>query len=67
MGTAVRKAKRRQLSEEEAAEDYAAVIRAASWISPDWTALNERIIEEFGRGGLLRIKRRAWQIIEGRP
>jgi hypothetical protein len=55
---------RRQRAEENEAEDYADVIRNVDWIRPDWTALNERIIDEFGRAGLLRIKRRAWQIVE---
>jgi hypothetical protein len=55
---------RRRKAEEEQAEDYAAAIRAEAWIKPDWRALNARIIDEFGHGGLLRIKRRAWRIIE---
>jgi hypothetical protein len=56
---------RRRRMEEEQAEDYAAAIRHSGWITPGWTALNEQIIEEFGRAGLLRIKRRAWEIVEG--
>ena len=60
-----RLSERRRQSEENEAEDYAAVIRDVDWIRPDWTALNARIIDEFGQPGLLRIKRRAWQIIEG--
>jgi hypothetical protein len=54
---------RRQKAEAEQAEDYAMSIRSEGWIKPDWRALNERIIDEFGLAGLLRIKRAAWRIV----
>lgn len=55
---------RRQKAEAEAADDYAQAILNQGWIKPDWHSLNARIIDEFGRAGLLRIKRAAWQIVE---
>ncbi len=54
----------RQRAEEEAAEDYAWSIRNADQIKPDWNSRNEILIEEFGLGGLVRIKRRAWQLLQ---
>jgi hypothetical protein len=60
-----RLSQRRLKSEAQQAEDYAQILRSADWIKPDWRALNARIIDEFGLAGLSRIKRAAWQIVEG--
>lgn len=54
--------KSRAQREEEAAEDYAAMIRDG--IRHDWAAWNAILIEEFSLTALARIKRRAWQIVE---
>jgi len=56
---------RRKQAEEEEAQDYAWAIRNSQHIQPDWSAKNGDIIDRFSRAGLLRIKRRAWQIVEG--
>lgn len=54
----------RQQREEEEAQDYAEAIWSADMIRPDWTAKNADIIDRFSLTALLRIKRRAWQIVE---
>lgn len=50
--------------EEQEAQDYAWAIQNAGMIRPDWSAKNADIIDRFSRTALLRIKRRAWQIVE---
>ena len=50
--------------EEDEAQDYAEAILMADMIRPDWAAKNAEIIERWSRAALLRIKRRAWQIVE---
>lgn len=55
-------AKRRQMEEAEAAK-YAELIRT---VGVDWTAVNADIVRRFSRTALLRIKRRAWAIVEGK-
>ena len=57
----------RRLAEEAQAQDYAWAIQNSGWATPDWGALNEQIIKEFGMAGLNRIKRRAWKIIHELP
>jgi hypothetical protein len=57
---------RRKRAEEEEAEDYAWAILNSHHIKPDWAAKNADIIDRYSLTALLRIKRRAWQIIEDR-
>lgn len=48
--------------EEEAAEDYAWSIR--NWPNRSWPDYNALLIEEHGMAGFMRIKRRAWQLLQ---
>ena len=56
---------RRRQAEEDEAEDYAAAIRDG--LRHDWSALNADIIDRYSVTALIRIKRRAWQIVQGQP
>ena len=49
--------------EEAEARRYAELIRGPH--RGDWPAINADIIARFSRTALIRIKRRAWQIVEG--
>ncbi len=51
-------------AEEQEAWDYAAAIRWEPWQKPDWKAKNADIAARFSWAALLRIKHRAWRIIE---
>ena len=51
--------------EEEEAQDYAWAIQNAGMVRPDWGAKNADIMARLSRTALLRIKARAWRIIEG--
>lgn len=50
--------------EEQEAEDYAAAI--LDGLRHDWSALNHDIIDRFSLSALIRIKRRAWRLVEER-
>jgi hypothetical protein len=63
MSTARLSTKRAAIEEEEA-QDYAWAIQNAGMIRPDWHAKNADIIDRLSMAALLRIKKRAWQIIE---
>lgn len=54
----------RKRVEAEEAEDYAAALRDG--LRHDWAALNADIIDRLSLTALIRIKRRAWQIVGGR-
>ncbi len=58
---------RRRSLEEQEAQDYAWAIQNAGMIHPDWSAKNADIIDRFSRSALLRIKVRAWRIVEEMP
>lgn len=50
---------------EEEARQYAWLIREPN-LNPTWRLINEDLIERYSRTGLLRIKTRAWQIVQRR-
>lgn len=51
----------RALAEEREAVAYAALILAGS---QSWEKVNREIIERWSKSALLRVKYRAWQIVE---
>jgi hypothetical protein len=57
----------RRAAEDQAAREYADRIRRdAGGSLLDWTAYNRAIIARWSLSALLRVKARAWRIVEGR-
>jgi hypothetical protein len=55
----------RQAAEEQAAQDYAdLILNVVPGRLVDWNAINRAIIDRWSMSALLRIKRRAWAIVE---
>lgn len=56
------------ISQKSVALSYAMAIKseAQGADEPDWPAINQAVIARWSRAGLIRVKNRAWRILEGR-
>lgn len=58
----------KQATQKDVALTYAMALKSAAEgaDAPDWRTINEAILARWSMSGLERIKKRAWDILEGR-